>query len=125
REDCASHCWRAQSGRRGQRGRGCQARRLLKITHHGRRPTSRQATPPHQRRHAPEEEASMSRRRHLLFASAFLVGAAALLTPTAAAYIRPATTPTPTTIAVERLAPTIPVTDAAAVFIRTDSGLGS
>lgn len=64
------------------------------------------------------------RRRHLLFASAFLVGAAALLTPTAAAYIRPAN-PKPTTIAVERLSPTVAVTDAAAVLIRRPNGMGS
>lgn len=63
-------------------------------------------------------------RRSLLFASAFLVGAAAFLAPTAAAYF-PRQQPAPTTYAVDRTAPAVPVTDMAAVLIRRPDGMGS
>lgn len=64
-------------------------------------------------------------RRRTVFAVAFLAAAVTFLTPTAAAYIIPAKMPLPATIAVERLAPSVPVTDASSVLIRRPNGLGS
>ncbi len=68
----------------------------------------------------------MTRRRlGILALLATAAGAAVLFTPTAAAYIAGKPTPAPTTIAVERLAATVPVTDMAAVLIKRPSGMGS
>lgn len=52
------------------------------------------------------------------------LAAAALLTPTAAAYVSPPHS-APTTIMVERTAYRVPVTDAATLLIRTKDGLGT